>query len=396
MAGVSEKPLNAAEQIRLRDHHRCTRNQPIPIDPPLPQLQSRRCKPTNTISSLFLSTFTNNNNTNANANANATATANKKKKKKSTFGVRGLGCTSSAHAQQVSAPAAVVIRSSADWQSKKSRKKKKNKKKKNKIGETTTTTTTTTSAPTSANTPAPAPAPAPSMIDVWCAPGMAFAAADATSSVDCVVSRRPLIQNQGRPIIDAAAHRSFNHRERSCVLRRAANLDHITLLDSSTDYFEAARFGSDVFGLGGRHHRHFRHTSPGGLAQIMLLQRSLLSEGRSDGYDRYREWRLDVDNMTYEELLELGERIGYVNTGLRDDEIYQCLRKSKHALFDSLASHFPTEMEWKCSICQEEYEADDDVGKLECGHSYHTSCIKQWLRQKNACPVCKVSAVAEV
>ncbi|KAK9115451.1 hypothetical protein Syun_022248 [Stephania yunnanensis] len=365
MAGVSD--------------HRCTRNQPIPIpipmDPPLPQLQSRRCKPTNTISSLFLSTFTNN---------NTNAKKKKKKKKNPTFRVGGLGCASSAHAQ-VSAPAA-FIRSSADWQSDKSRKKNKKKKKKKKIGVTLT--------PTSGNTPTTAP----SMIDVWCAPGMA----DATSSVDCVVSRRPLVQNQGRPRIDAPPppppppHRSFNHRERSCVVRRTPNLDHITLLDSPTHHFETARFGSDVFGLGGRHHRHFRHTSPGGLAQMMLFQSSLLSEGRSDGYDRYREWRLDVDNMTYEELLELGERIGYVNTGLRDDEICQCLRKSKHSLFDSLASHFPSEMERKCSICQEEYEADDDVGKLECGHSYHISCIKQWLRQKNACPVCKVSAVAEV
>lgn len=104
-------------------------------------------------------------------------------------------------------------------------------------------------------------------------------------------------------------------------------------------------------------------------------------------YDRYQDWRLDVDNMTYEELLELGERIGHVNTGLREDEITRNLRKVKP---DS-SFRFPTEVEKKCSICQEEFEANDEMGRLGCGHSYHVYCIKQWLSQKNVCPVCKTA-----
>ena len=45
-------------------------------------------------------------------------------------------------------------------------------------------------------------------------------------------------------------------------------------------------------------------------------------------------------------------------------------------------------------ITQEEYEEEEEVGKLECGHAYHLHCIKQWLAQKNACPVCKAEASA--
>lgn len=127
--------------------------------------------------------------------------------------------------------------------------------------------------------------------------------------------------------------------------------------------------------------------------QIMMFQRSLMGQ-RSNGCDRYREWRLDVDNMTYEELLELGDKIGYVNTGLREDEIVHCLRKSKLSNSDDLSTHIPAVMEWKCSICQEEYGDDDEMGKLECGHNYHIECIKQWLVQKNSCPVCKAVAAA--
>lgn len=34
--------------------------------------------------------------------------------------------------------------------------------------------------------------------------------------------------------------------------------------------------------------------------QIMLLQNSLLMGGRVDSHDHFRDWRLDVDNMSYE------------------------------------------------------------------------------------------------
>jgi len=122
--------------------------------------------------------------------------------------------------------------------------------------------------------------------------------------------------------------------------------------------------------------------------QIMMFQTRVLLGGMNM-YDRYQDWRLDVDNMTYEELLELGDKIGYVNTGLREDEITRSIRKVKHPSYGSF--RFAKEMERKCSICQEEFEANEEMGRLECGHSYHVYCIKQWLSQKNTCPVCKTA-----
>lgn len=51
------------------------------------------------------------------------------------------------------------------------------------------------------------------------------------------------------------------------------------------------------------------------------------------------------------------------------------------------------------SIClpfllQEEYVDGDDVGKLDCGHDFHFTCVKQWLVLKNSCPICKMMALA--
>lgn len=43
-------------------------------------------------------------------------------------------------------------------------------------------------------------------------------------------------------------------------------------------------------------------------------------------------------------------------------------------------------------LLQEEYMAGDEVGRLQCEHSYHAVCVNQWLRLKNWCPICKAAA----
>lgn len=45
--------------------------------------------------------------------------------------------------------------------------------------------------------------------------------------------------------------------------------------------------------------------------QIVMLQGNLLMGGRL-GHDRYRDWRLDVDSMTYEVCLSSVFRFVYV------------------------------------------------------------------------------------
>lgn len=218
--------------------------------------------------------------------------------------------------------------------------------------------------------------------DLWCGD------ASAADSVDCVrpLPPPPPPPNRGKIDLDKLTHReraSYNSRQRVNVEQFAA-----PGLDSA---FEIPAFGPDVFDA--RYYHHLRNRSPEGLAEILMFQNGLLTGRRSGGADRYRDWRLDVDNMTYEELLELGDKIGHVSTGLADDQIGRCLRKTKLRVLNELPSqHVSAEIEGKCSICQEEYEVEEEVGKLECGHAYHLHCIKQWLVRKNACPVCKAEA----
>ncbi|OIT30800.1 e3 ubiquitin-protein ligase mbr1 [Nicotiana attenuata] len=44
-----------------------------------------------------------------------------------------------------------------------------------------------------------------------------------------------------------------------------------------------------------------------------------------------------------------------------------------------------------CSICQAEYEDEETIGTLQCGHEYHMDCIKQWILRKQDCPMCRAS-----
>ncbi|XP_022137196.1 uncharacterized protein LOC111008721 isoform X2 [Momordica charantia] len=367
---VVTQTTTVGEHIKLR-RPRGHLSQPISESDPNPSIpsiiQSTRCK--STISSLLLSTFSN---SGATESLPSSSVTNRKKSNFSSATFRGLGCTASA-SQQVSVPA--VIRTSADWQKKKTRKKKqKSSKNKTQQGIGDGTYFHPNSNFNSAS--------CLDAQDVWCGPGIGFSP-DAAASVDCVVARR---HASGRGKIDVE---KMSQRERSCLGRRTVNPETLLFLDSDSDLPTARSLEVSR----SRYYRHVRHPSPDGLAEIMMFQSSLLMGGRFDTHDQFRELRLDVDNMSYEELLELGERIGHVSTGLKEDEIGKCIRKMKPFIVNELASHLLSQVDRKCSICQEDYEVDDEMGKLECGHSYHIHCIKQWLAQKNMCPVCKTAVV---
>ncbi|KAM7492563.1 hypothetical protein LguiA_035484 [Lonicera macranthoides] len=119
--------------------------------------------------------------------------------------------------------------------------------------------------------------------------------------------------------------------------------------------------------------------------------------GGEESTDHHRDMRLDIDHMSYEELLALGEHIGNVGTGLSEDII---ARHLKRKTFVSSTSHLKPEQTACgdqelnfCVICQNEYKDQEKIGVLDCEHEYHDDCIKKWLIEKNTCPICKSPAL---
>lgn len=127
--------------------------------------------------------------------------------------------------------------------------------------------------------------------------------------------------------------------------------------------------------------------------QFLLLESNLLLTGLNF-YDQHRDMRLDIDNMSYEELLALEDRMGNVSTALPEEALSECLKRNSYqpSPSDKAAESCNENMDdIKCSICQEEYVVEDELGSLRCEHKYHVVCIQQWLRLKNWCPICKAS-----
>ncbi|KAI4322981.1 hypothetical protein L6164_022626 [Bauhinia variegata] len=145
-------------------------------------------------------------------------------------------------------------------------------------------------------------------------------------------------------------------------------------------------------------HRNLPHMSVLQVDDVAILDMQDFYEA---GYvDNHRDMRLDIEDMSYEELLALGERIGNVSTGLSDEILTRHLRtktfetSAKVINLEEEAAYESEDQETEsCIICQDEYKNGEKIGILQCGHEYHESCLKKWLLVKNVCPVCKSEAM---
>jgi hypothetical protein len=87
---------------------------------------------------------------------------------------------------------------------------------------------------------------------------------------------------------------------------------------------------------------------------------------------------IDTDNMTYEELLELEEKMGSVSKGITEEQITRIEKVNAQGLESEL-----------CSICYYNLKEGEQVNKLPCAHLFHVDCIKEWLLKEKRCPLCK-------
>ncbi|KAK8591517.1 hypothetical protein V6N13_031559 [Hibiscus sabdariffa] len=138
---------------------------------------------------------------------------------------------------------------------------------------------------------------------------------------------------------------------------------------------------------------HLRVLPPDGVAVLELPEYYEVGNFA----DHHRDMRLDIEDMSYEELLALGERIGNVNTGLSEEIISSKLKTRTYSTFATninLEEAAPIDQEPdSCIICQEDYKNEEKIGTLDCGHNYHADCLKKWLFVKNVCPICKSEAL---
>ncbi|KAK4770517.1 hypothetical protein SAY87_031049 [Trapa incisa] len=194
-------------------------------------------------------------------------------------------------------------------------------------------------------------------------------------------------------ILSSTNGNTNNHARHSLPLRPSYRLERqgdegVLGLPYSLRAFATAGEGRRRFASEIRNFLEMMHRGHGlRVEDFMILDQSILL-GVADAHDRHRDMRLDVDNMSYEELLALEERMGNVSTGLSEETILARLKQGKYVI----AIDIPWQTE-PCCICQEDYNDGENLGILECGHDFHKDCIKQWLMNKNLCPICKTAGL---
>ncbi|KAH0672472.1 hypothetical protein KY290_024706 [Solanum tuberosum] len=50
----------------------------------------------------------------------------------------------------------------------------------------------------------------------------------------------------------------------------------------------------------------------------------------------------------------------------------------------------------RCSICLDDYYDKEKLTEISCGHIYHYDCIREWIKLKNICPICKRDPAATI
>ncbi|XP_039134266.1 E3 ubiquitin ligase BIG BROTHER-related-like [Dioscorea cayenensis subsp. rotundata] len=100
--------------------------------------------------------------------------------------------------------------------------------------------------------------------------------------------------------------------------------------------------------------------------------------------------KVDPDELSYEELVALGEVVGTESRGLSADSIASLPSISYKAQSGQDSNND------QCVICRLDYEDGESLVLLSCKHAYHSECINRWLQINKVCPVCSAEVSTSV
>ncbi|XP_033844869.1 E3 ubiquitin-protein ligase RNF165-like [Periophthalmus magnuspinnatus] len=96
---------------------------------------------------------------------------------------------------------------------------------------------------------------------------------------------------------------------------------------------------------------------------------------------------------SYEELLQLEDRLGSVSRGAVQTTIERFTIPHKYKKRKPMQLRIDEEesdVDEKCTICLSMLEDGEDVRRLPCMHLFHQGCVDQWLATSRKCPICRV------
>ncbi|KAG8365731.1 hypothetical protein BUALT_Bualt17G0002400 [Buddleja alternifolia] len=117
-----------------------------------------------------------------------------------------------------------------------------------------------------------------------------------------------------------------------------------------------------------------------GINEMIVGEDEDEEERSGDSQDAWEE--VDPDELSYEELLALGDVVGTESRGLSAETISSLpsINYTSQGIREGSSD--------SCVICRLDYEDGDTLTVLSCKHSYHSECINNWLQINKVCPVC--------
>ena len=117
--------------------------------------------------------------------------------------------------------------------------------------------------------------------------------------------------------------------------------------------------------------------------------------------ERERAAELEEDGeaeLSYDALLNLGERIGDVRTERWALVAQKHIDRLPVETYDAAAAQSVShndDSEVKCLVCQHEYADQERLRRLPCGHVFHAECVDEWLTTHDSCLYCRKCIVDE-
>ncbi|KAG2707887.1 hypothetical protein I3843_05G151300 [Carya illinoinensis] len=108
------------------------------------------------------------------------------------------------------------------------------------------------------------------------------------------------------------------------------------------------------------------------LAGINDVEAEDMEDHGGNSQDTWEE--VDPDELSYEELIALGEVVGTESRGLSADTIASLPSVNYKSGSSQNGSND------SCVICRLDYEDGETLTVLSCKHSYHSECINNWLK----------------
>ncbi|KAL4960429.1 putative RING finger protein [Aspergillus stella-maris] len=111
-------------------------------------------------------------------------------------------------------------------------------------------------------------------------------------------------------------------------------------------------------------------------ARFPLTKYSAWSAAHRAEKDKEKEIEVDPDYS------EIGVGGGAASHSPRPSSEHGAIEK------DIASSHGDAHME--CAVCMEDFDDDDSIRALTCGHIFHAACLDPWFTKRQArCPLCK-------